>query len=122
MRGRSRPMPRRRVRLAALVIAGLASQALAWNAHGHRTVTRLALDGLSPEAPSWLHDPTVMSRIVDQANEPDRWRSIHTPAILHEANPEHYIDIEDLDQYGLTLAQLPEYRYECVRMMVQARV
>jgi hypothetical protein len=114
-------MRSRRFHLAAAVLATVAAQAVAWNAHGHRTVTRLALDGLSPDMPSWLHDPGVIARIADQSNEPDRWRGTHRPAINHEANPEHYIDIEDLDQYGLTLAKLPPYRYECVRMMAQAR-
>jgi hypothetical protein len=105
-----------------LLVLSLCVPALGWSAHGHRTVTRLALDGLSPDMPQWLHDKDVMARLVDQSNEPDRWRGTHRPAIVHEANPEHYIDIEDLDQYGLTLEHLPEYRYEYVKEMVRARV
>lgn len=112
----------RRIRLSAAVLAACAAPALAWNAHGHRTVTRLALDGLAPDMPVWLHDPLVMARITDQSNEPDRWRGVRKIPIVHEANPEHYIDLEDLEQYGLTLATLPEYRYECVSQMVKARL
>jgi hypothetical protein len=111
------------IRLTALVfIAASASAAFAWNAHGHRTVTRLALDGLSADLPPWLKEPEVASRIMEQANEPDRWRSTRRPAILHEANQEHYIDVEDLAPMGLSLRTLPVYRYEAVRLMVKARL
>src|SRR5438445_13816746 len=99
-------MPRRTFVLAAAAAACLATHALAWNAHGHRTVTRLALDGLSPDMPAWLHDPEIVERIADQSNEPDRWRSTRKPAILHVANQEHYIDVEDLAPMGLSLETL----------------
>jgi hypothetical protein len=108
-------------RLAPILLALAASKALAWNAHGHRTVTRLALDGLSPDTPSWLHDPVIIARIADQSNDPDRWRGTRLPAILHDANQEHYIDVEDLAPMGLALATLPEYRYEGAAQMARGR-
>jgi hypothetical protein len=95
--------------------------AAAWNARGHRTVTLLALDGLPEGMPAYLREPAIRTRIAEQSVEPDRWRGTRTVPIAHEANPEHYIDVEDLAPYGLTLAGLPEYRYEYVRIMAVAR-
>ena len=33
--------------------------AWAWNAHGHRTITYLALDTLPAEVPAWMRDRCV---------------------------------------------------------------
>jgi hypothetical protein len=79
------------------------------------------LDGLRADMPAYLREPGIRTRIAEQAVEPDRWRGTHTVAIAHEANPEHYIDVEDLAPYGLTLSGLPEYRYEFVRLIAIAR-
>jgi hypothetical protein len=103
------------------VLFGWSEPAAAWDAHGHRTITYLALDGLSPDMPEWLREHAAAARIADQANEPDRWRGTRRPAIAHEANPEHYINAEDLETFGLTLETIPELRYEYFRAMVRAR-
>lgn len=95
--------------------------AVAWDAHGHRTITYLAIDGLPPDMPSWLREARYAARIADQSNEPDRWRGTRRPAIRHEANPEHYINAEDLEYFGLTLESLPRLRYEYFRAMAIAR-
>src|SRR5262249_12046490 len=104
----------------AVIIAG--SPALGWNAHGHRTVTMLALDGLAPRAPAGLREPAVAARIAEQSNEPDRWRGVKGASLAHEVHTEHYIDVEDLAGYGLTLQSVPRYRYEFVEAMVKARL
>ncbi|MEX2217813.1 MAG: hypothetical protein WD749_03555 [Phycisphaerales bacterium] len=114
---------RKLARFAAIVGALAAvAPALGWGARGHRTITRLALDGLGPELPAWVRDPEVVSRIAEQSNEPDRWRGTKLPAIGHELNPEHYIDVEDLEPFGLALATLPQHRYEYFRAMVKAKL
>ena len=109
----------------AVVVVGLGAggirEAAAWNARGHRTVTMLALDGLPEGMPAYLREPSIRARIAEQSVEPDRWRGTRAVAIAHEANTEHYIDVEDLAPYGLTLSGLPEYRYEYVRVMAVAR-
>lgn len=107
--------------IAAIGAAVLCSPALAWNAHGHRVITRLALDRLPADVPSFLRDEGVMSRIVEQSAEPDRWRGMRRPSILHEDNQDHYIDVDDLEQFGLTLKALPRYRYEYLKTMVLAK-
>jgi hypothetical protein len=102
-------------------LLALASAAAGWSAAGHRTITLLALDGLPQDMPVFLRDPEVRARIADQSTEPDRWRGTRAVPIAHEANPEHYIDVEELDAYGLTLATLPEHRYEFLRRMAIVR-
>lgn len=78
--------------LIFLSLTILAAPALAWNAHGHRTIARLALDGLPTDMPSFLRDPEVVARIAEQACEPDRWRGTKRLVLGHELHPEHYLD------------------------------
>jgi len=103
------------------VITLAAAPALAWNAHGHRTIARLAVDGLPTDMPSWLRDGDTVSRIAEQSCEPDRWRGTKRLVIGHELNTEHYLDVEDLDAFGLTLNTVPRLRYEYVKTMVLAK-
>ncbi len=110
-----------RLAVALCLATGLARPAAAWNAHGHRTVTLLALDRLPADAPAWLRDPAIRARVADQSNEADRWRGTRAIPIRHEVNPEHYIDIEDLEPFGLRLRELSPYRYEAFRAMVLAK-
>jgi len=93
---------------------------LAWSAHGHRTITYLALEGLPSDMPAWLRDQSARNRIAEQSNEPDRWRGSTTPELAHENGPDHYIDIEDLTQFGLTLETVSPFRYEYLRDMAVA--
>ncbi|MFN0137059.1 MAG: S1/P1 nuclease [Phycisphaerae bacterium] len=111
----------KRLICAALIALQLAAPALAWNAHGHRTITYLALDGLPSEAPEWLRDATVRHRIAFQSSEPDRWRSSGMSQLHHENKPDHFIDIEDLAQFGLTLETIPPLRNEYRRAMAIAK-
>jgi hypothetical protein len=104
-----------------LAIAALAAPARAWNAHGHRLITYLALKGLPPEAPDWLRDSAVRLRIADQSNEPDRWRGWSSPTLGHENKPDHYIDLELLEQFGLTPETVPHLRYEYLRALAVAK-
>jgi hypothetical protein len=107
--------------VSAMVAIGGAGPALAWDAHGHRTVTLLALDGLPAEAPTWLSDPMVRDRIAYQSTEPDHWRTINDPILGHENGPDHYMDVEKLEWFGLTLESLPHFRYEYLRDMAVAK-
>lgn len=103
------------------VIALAAAPAMAWNAHGHRTIARLAVDGLPADMPSWLRDSDTVARIAEQACEPDRWRGTRRLVIAHELNTEHYMDVEDLDAFGLTLNTVPRLRYEYLKTMILAK-
>lgn len=108
-----------------VVVIGIffASPARAWDAHGHRVITLLALDTLraEPDMPAWLNDPAGRSRAAYQSAEPDRWRGQRTLALVNENAMDHYIDIEDLADYDLTLRTLPQLRTRALAMMAQAR-
>lgn len=104
-----------------LAVSLAAAPAQAWNAHGHRTIARLAVDGLPTDMPSWLKEADTVARIAEQACEPDRWRSTKRMVIGHELNTEHYLDVEDLADFGLSLRTIPRQRYEYVKKMVLAK-
>lgn len=97
------------------------SESFAWGAHGHRIVTLVALDGLPPEAPLFLRDPVVRQRIAFQSSEPDRWRGSGSVILDHENKLDHYLDVELLDQFGLTLETVPHLRNEYLRAMMIAK-
>lgn len=107
--------------LTLAAVCGLASPAAAWNAHGHRTVTYLALDGLPETMPAWVREAQVRDRIAYQSGEPDRWRATRLAALGHENSPEHYIDLEMLADYGLTLETTPPLRNEYLKAMILAK-
>ena len=56
-----------------------------------------------------------------EAGEPDRYRSIHMAQLRQENEPDHYIDIEKLEQFGLTFSTIPPLRYEYLRDMAIAK-
>lgn len=107
--------------LAGLVLA--ASPTFGWDAATHRNIAIAALDRLGGEAsfPAWLKEARSKDMIGYEAAEPDRWRATRTPSLKHENDPDHYIDLEDLTAFGLTLETLPRLRYEYVKEMVLYR-
>lgn len=93
------------------------SAARAWDATGHRIITWLALDGLSADVPAFLRESDVREAIGWQAGEPDRWRAVRIPQLVHENAMDHYLDVEDLATFGLTLDTVNPLRYRFVRDM-----
>ncbi|HYE02036.1 MAG TPA: hypothetical protein VD963_02245 [Phycisphaerales bacterium] len=108
--------------LAGLVLAcGAAGAGLGWGAHGHRTITYLALKGLPADAPEWMRSARTRELVAEQSNEPDRWRGLPSRYLKHENDPDHYIDVELLAQFGLTLQTVPPLRNEYLRAMAIAK-
>lgn len=105
--------------------AALVQPAFGWDCQGHRAITLLGLDGFAQatsDMPSWLQSDESRLMAASNACEPDRYRSVRAPAYLsHENNPDHYIDIEKLPQFGLTLETVPPLRYEYLRVMAIAK-
>jgi len=110
----------------------LSPPAHAWDAHGHRVVTRVAMDmflaaaageaaGGAPPVLSFLSDEAGRERVAYQSGEADRWRGQPTLALIHENNMDHYLDIEELESFGLSLETLPPLRNEYLRAMVLAK-
>lgn len=115
---------------ALTVATALCSPALAWDAHGHRTITLLAIDKLAADIQkdetagrelAFVFTESGRAQAAYQSGEPDRFRAIRIGQLKHENDPEHYIDIEDLEPFGLTLSTIPPLRYEYVRAMVIAK-
>jgi len=106
----------RRPRWIVLGLAAAAPLLLAWGAPGHRLITRAAID--AAELPAWIRDEAP--RIAEQSNEADRYRGFRLDALREENNPEHYIDLELLPRYGLTLRTLPRSRYAFIQRMAVA--
>src|SRR5688572_14421800 len=106
---------------AAALTVLCAPPALAWNAHGHRVITCLALDGLPQGMPAWLREARVAAMIAEQSGEPDRWRGTRESALAHENSPDHYLDVERLADFGLTLGTMPRLRHEYIEALALAR-
>ncbi len=115
---------RQRVGLASAIalIASLtmASGASAWSYAGHRAITTIAMERLPSDMPAFLRDPEAVRRMGEQANEPDRWRGLRNAYLSHENAPDHFIDIEDLEGFGLTLRTIPRMRLDYLAQMAVA--
>lgn len=109
-----------KVLFSAFITACFAFPALGWDAYGHRLITTLAVESMTG-APEWLKGDENIRKVADGAVVPDRWRSTKINQLTHLNNPEHYIDVEDLAPYGLSLKTLPTLRYEYVKAMVLAK-
>ncbi|MBN2446617.1 MAG: hypothetical protein JXO22_07825 [Phycisphaerae bacterium] len=104
-----------------LTLIAAAPIANAWDANCHRMITYLALERLPNDAPTWLCSPAVHHRIAFQSNQPDRWRSWPALPLTHINDPDHYLDVEQLDQFGLSLETMPKLRREYLKALVIAK-
>jgi hypothetical protein len=111
----------------AAALATLAFSARAWDYEGHHAINELALASLPPNFPAFALTPETRVRIAYLAGEPDRWRNETSLrngtglALGHVNGPDHYFDLEDIYQYGLTPETLPPLRYDFLAAIVKAR-
>jgi hypothetical protein len=89
----------------------------AWDYEGHRLVNQLALASLPTNFPSFVQDAATRERIAFLAGEPDRWRNTQDLELKHVNGPDHYIDIEELADYGMKPETLPMFRYDFVAQL-----
>ena len=96
---------------AGLAALGIASQALAWGATGHRMIGVLGAQALPDTIPAFLHTPEAVEEIGEIAREPDRGKGTGDP---HDSdlNPAHFIDLDDLGRIkaGAPVTDLPATR------------
>ena len=109
----------RRRTIGGLVWCAAVCCAMGWAAPGHRVITRTAVGLASEDLPAWLLEEKTLARIAYQSNEPDRWRGIDSDALNDENNGDHYIDVERLEEHGLTLETLPPLRYGFVAALAR---
>jgi hypothetical protein len=99
------------VALSGFVFSSL--QSTAWDYEGHRAVNQLALAALPANFPAFVKTPQAQERIAFLSGEPDRWRNMSDELPLaHFNGPDHFIDLDDLQDCGLTPQTLPIFRYD----------
>ena len=108
--------------LAILILLQFTSRlALAWDYEGHRAVNQLALASLPTNFPAFVRTSENAERIAFLSGEPDRWRNMQDLSLRHVNGPDHYIDLEQLADYGLKAELLPVFRYDFVAQLALAR-
>lgn len=99
--------------VAVSLLAVSISSSRAWDYEGHRAVNQLALASLPTNFPAFAKTPEARERIAFLAGEPDRWRNVSDDQSLAHCNgPDHYLDMEEIEEYGLTPETLPPLRYD----------
>ncbi len=107
--------------VAIALVGAVSAQARAWDEDGHAVVTLLAFDALPKDTPDWIKTPEVRARLVYLCTEPDRWRGQRSSVLNHINNPDHYIDDEELHDFGLSLEKLPLFRRQYTDMLARHR-
>jgi hypothetical protein len=96
--------------------------AQAWDYEGHRTVNQLAISSLPTNFPAFAMTSEARERIAFLAGEADRWRNYTNDLSLsHCSGPDHYLDMEEMEDYGLNPATLPPFRYDLVAILALSR-
>jgi hypothetical protein len=115
----------KKITLALLGIFGVVQLAglptLAWDYEGHRLVNQLALASLPTNFPAFVRAPVAAERMAFLSGEPDRWRNVQDLPLRHSNGPDHYIDLEQLADYGLKPEMLPIFRYDFVAQLALIR-
>lgn len=114
--------------LATLTLMLGYRSACAWDYEAHRVVNQLALTALPTNFPAFALTPESRERVAFLSGEPDRWRNqgdgrmaTDDLVLAHAAGPDHYIDLEQLEEYGLKPESLPVFRNDFVAQLAVAR-
>jgi hypothetical protein len=103
------------------VLSLLAPFARAWDYEGHRIVNDIALASLPADFPAFVHEPVNAERISWLCSEPDRWRSAPDLPARHVNAIDHYLDLEQLGEAGLSAATVSAFRYEFAAQFAAGR-
>ncbi|MFN7139016.1 MAG: hypothetical protein ACK4UN_06735 [Limisphaerales bacterium] len=95
--------------------------AFAWDYEGHRWVNQLALQSLPTNFPAFVRTPEAAERIAFLSGEPDRWRNTQDLPLKHCNAPDHFFDLEYLDDHGIDRNTLSRFRYEFVVQLADGR-
>lgn len=107
---------------AVIVLAFFMSAvAWAWDSAGHSLITQLAMEVADTALPEWLHSADARRRLAYQAGEADRFRGTSSVYLHHENDPDHYLDLDLLEQFGLSASTLPRLRRRYLEAMVTAK-
>ena len=93
----------------------------AWDYAGHRVVNQVALQSLPVEFPAFVKTPAARERVAFLAGEPDRWRNTQDHTLKHFNEPDHFLDAEELADFGLTPQTASPFRFEFMAQMAVYR-
>ena len=106
---------------AVIVLPGI-QNSRAWDYEGHHAINELALAALPAAFPAFALSAEARERIAFLGGEPDRWRNMGSDLpLVHFNGPDHYFDLEQLKDYGLTPQTVPIFRYDFVAELALAR-
>jgi hypothetical protein len=108
----------RAVAVLSLVPMMTVQRSLAWGVDGHHMINRLAGQTLPDDVPAFLRGPDALDAMSYYAPLPDHWRSPAAPELTVATAPEHFIQLETVDQIFKTL---PRNRYDYVRALAAAQ-
>lgn len=106
--------------LTALLLAAPAARA--WDYEGHRMVNQLAVAALPADFPAFVREPANAERIAFLSGEPDRWRSVADLPLRQANGMDHYLDLEQLADAGLTPDTVSPLRYVFATQFAAGRV
>src|ERR1017187_575936 len=108
--------------LAILAFLQLSAQlAVAWGYEGHLTGNLLGLASFPTNFHAFVQEPAATERIGFLAGEMDRWRNTPDLPLRHYSFPDHYMDMEELADYGLKPEMLPIFRYDFIAQLALIR-
>jgi alkylated DNA nucleotide flippase Atl1 len=82
--------------VVAIGLLSLDSSVGAWGMDVHRWITRRAIDGLPPDIRPFFH--ARIDFISEHSADPDLWRVVGLRGALGEEDPNHYLDLDGLDE------------------------
>jgi len=106
---------RRAVACYAIVLVLLQPAAFGWGEDGHQLINRVAAEKVPASMPSFLRE--AADRIAYLGPEPDRWREKSELQLKNSQEPDHFIDLERIDD----MPSLPPTRYEFIRALYDKR-
>lgn len=104
-----------------LALPLLPAAAHAWDYEGHRIVNQLALASLPADFPAFVREPATAERVAFLAGEPDRWKNAPDLPLKHYNGVDHYCDLEQIPEAGLSFDKLPSFRYDFVVQFAAGR-
>jgi hypothetical protein len=81
--------------LCGVLVLAIPTAVRGWGMDVHRHLTRRALGGLPPELKPFFDEQR--DYIVEHAADPDLWRVAGLRTAVGEEDPNHFLDIDDLD-------------------------
>ncbi len=95
-----------------LAVPLVAAPLRGWDHPGHMLVNQGALASLPATFPSFVRNAGNTDRIIFLSGEPDRWSHAVDLPIRHKEWLDHFCDLEQVTDAGLTFATISSLRYD----------